>query len=43
MITGLFRFIGKVFVYLWHGLNGLRRFVFNLVFLLLSPLVWLSS
>lgn len=35
MITGLFRFIGRVFIYFWHALNGLRRLVFNLVFVLL--------
>lgn len=35
MITGLFRFVGRIFVYLWHAVNGLRLLVFNLVFLLI--------
>ncbi|MFN3987835.1 MAG: signal peptide peptidase SppA [Rhodocyclaceae bacterium] len=35
MIGGLFRFIGKLFVYVWRWLDALRRTLLNLVFLLL--------
>lgn len=34
MITGLFRFFGRILVYLWRAVNGLRVLIFNLVFVL---------
>ena len=39
MVKGLFRVIGLIFAGLWRTLNGLRRLVFNLVFLLLVAVV----
>lgn len=34
MITGLFRFFGRILVYLWRAVNGLRVLIVNLVFVL---------
>lgn len=34
MITGLLRFCGRILVYLWRAVNGLRVLIFNLVFVL---------
>lgn len=35
MITGLFRFLGRILGFFWQAVNGLRRLALNLVFILI--------
>jgi len=39
MIKGLFRFVGRLFYYVWRWLDAVRRTLFNLVFLLVIAAV----